>query len=59
MLLEFEVQDDIIGPSRYLPNYDCDICKHFVGVGSTLFGCRAEDFDICKVREKLGQLQPL
>ena len=60
----FLAQDDVIGPSRYKRVCWCDICSRFAGVGSTLFGCRAEDYDICKVRDTpgwprcLGRLQP-
>jgi hypothetical protein len=45
-LVEFEVPEDAgytIGMIR-----SCSICEGDVLAGSTLFGCRAEDFDVCK-----------
>ena len=40
-LVEFEVPEDDDG-------YTCSICEGDVLTGSALFGCRADDFDVCK-----------
>jgi hypothetical protein len=39
-LVEFEVPED--------KEYTCSICEGDVLAGSALFGCRAEEFDVCK-----------